>query len=498
MSANSYKQILKSTGIVGGAQVLNIVIGIFRTKIIALLLGPEGIGFLGIFQSIVDMIRNATSFGINFSGVKDIAETMDSHKEEEISKIIYVVRRWALFTGFLGLFVGIAFCIPLSKYAFGSNSYATDIVWVSFSILFTSISAGQIALLQGLRRIVQMAKATLYGSILGTILTLPLYYFYGRNGIVPGIIVVSLGSILISWLYTKNIPLKKVTLKISEIFFAGLGMAKTGLFIIISGFGVAVTMYAMRAMIVDKTDEIAGNIEIGLASVGMFQAVWTISRSYTGTLTNAMLADYFPRLSAVNRDNKAANQLINEQIEMTLLVGVPLILSMIIFAPLVINLLYSSSFDQAISLLQWQMAGTYFTLLSWPLGVLFLAKGKGQFCIMNDLSWCILYYLFVFYTWEKLGFISLGVIFPLAGLINVIMVITEVKLLSGFIFSVNNKNLIAFTFPVVVFALVNVLLFSGWIKWGINSFLLLFTMIVCYRKLNNLIDITHWIKKIRS
>lgn len=497
MSTNSYKQILKSTGIVGGAQVLNIVIGIFRTKIIALLLGPEGIGFLGIFQSIVDMIRNATSFGINFSGVKDIAEAVESSKEEEKSKIIYVVRRWALFTGFLGLLVGILFCIPLSEYAFGNNSYATDVLWVSFSILFTSISAGQIAILQGVRRIVQMAKATLYGSILGTILTLPLYYFYGRNGVVPGIIVVSLGSILISWLYTKDIPLKKVTLKISEIFFAGLGMAKTGLFIIISGFGVAVTMYAMRAMIIDKVGSGPNGIELGLASVGMFQAVWTISRSYTGTLTNAMLADYFPRLSAVNKDNEATNRLINEQLEMTLLVGVPLILLMIIFAPFVINLLYSSSFDQAIPLLQWQMAGTYFTLLSWPLGVIFLAKGKGQFCIVNDISWCILYYLLVFLTWKNLGFISLGVIFPLVGLINVFVIIIEMRLISGFVFSKNNKNLLVFTFPVVAFALVNVLLFTGWIKWCISGFLLLFTMVICYRKMNKLIDITQWIKRIR-
>lgn len=35
----SYKQIFKSTTIVGGAQIINIIIGIVRNKVIALLLG---------------------------------------------------------------------------------------------------------------------------------------------------------------------------------------------------------------------------------------------------------------------------------------------------------------------------------------------------------------------------------------------------------------------------------------------------------------------------
>ena len=64
------KELLKSTSIIGGTQIFIILLGIFRTKIIALLLGPAGLGFLGLLQSIVDIVRSSTSFGINYSAVK--------------------------------------------------------------------------------------------------------------------------------------------------------------------------------------------------------------------------------------------------------------------------------------------------------------------------------------------------------------------------------------------------------------------------------------------
>ena len=52
-SKQTYGQILKSSAIVGGSTVLNIGIGIVRTKILALLLGPGGFGLAGLYTSII-------------------------------------------------------------------------------------------------------------------------------------------------------------------------------------------------------------------------------------------------------------------------------------------------------------------------------------------------------------------------------------------------------------------------------------------------------------
>ena len=43
-SKESYKQILKATSVFGGVQIFKIVIDLLKSKIIALFLGPEGVG----------------------------------------------------------------------------------------------------------------------------------------------------------------------------------------------------------------------------------------------------------------------------------------------------------------------------------------------------------------------------------------------------------------------------------------------------------------------
>lgn len=40
----SYRRILKSTSVIGGASVINIGIGLLRSKVLAVLLGPAGVG----------------------------------------------------------------------------------------------------------------------------------------------------------------------------------------------------------------------------------------------------------------------------------------------------------------------------------------------------------------------------------------------------------------------------------------------------------------------
>ena len=46
----TYGQILKSSALIGGSSVLNIAIGIVRTKVMAILLGPAGVGLFGLYS----------------------------------------------------------------------------------------------------------------------------------------------------------------------------------------------------------------------------------------------------------------------------------------------------------------------------------------------------------------------------------------------------------------------------------------------------------------
>lgn len=482
----SHKQILKSTAVVGGAQIFSIIIGIFKTKVIAVLLGPSGVGIIGILQSTTDLVRNATSFGINFSGVKDVAEATGTGDKNRIDRTITILRRWALGTGLLGMFITIGLSIPLSNFSFGDKSYAISIAIISITLLITSISAGQIAILQGLRQIGQMAKATLYGTLLGTIITLPLYWWLGVDGIVPGMILTALGGLLISWWFASKVKIQKPKLTFAETIKGGQKMAQLGFFIVIQGFVASATLYIVRAFVASK---------LNIDAVGYYQASWMIANLYMGIVLRSMLADFFPRLSAINTDNKASIKLVNEQLEMALVVGAPMIISLMAFAGLVINVLYSSSFSISIRLLQWLMSSSFITLIAWPLGTIFLAKNKGIFTVIADGIWSLIFLFLIYYGWPYVGFYLLGIATLLASAGRVLFIIVLTHYMGYFSFSKINVSYIILYGGATIIVLLNVLFIENYLQYFISGIILTLSLVFSYDRLKRIVDIKSIVMK---
>lgn len=178
------------------------------------------------------------------------------------------------------------------------------IVLVSVVLLLTSLQEGQLALLQGLRMIGKMAKAKVAGAVAGFTLTVPMYWWLGVKGIVPAMILTAAAMLAISWWFVRGIRVEPVKLTPKETFRGGLSIAKLGFFIVVTTFASTATMYIVRSFVSQK---------IGTDGVGMFQAAWNISNVYTGLITSAMMADFFPRLSERSNDHAAMARLTNEQ-----------------------------------------------------------------------------------------------------------------------------------------------------------------------------------------
>lgn len=71
-TSQSYGQILKSTSIVGGAQGINLLLGIVRVKFAAVLIAPVGVGLVGNFQAVQGVMATLAGFGIQSSAVRDV------------------------------------------------------------------------------------------------------------------------------------------------------------------------------------------------------------------------------------------------------------------------------------------------------------------------------------------------------------------------------------------------------------------------------------------
>ena len=107
---NSYSHILKYTSLFGGVQVLSILVGLVRNKLVALILGPMGMGLLALFSSTIKLVGDSTNLGLSISAVRNMSGAYDCGDHEHLLRSISVFRHWSLLTSLFGMLV----CIVLS------------------------------------------------------------------------------------------------------------------------------------------------------------------------------------------------------------------------------------------------------------------------------------------------------------------------------------------------------------------------------------------------
>lgn len=363
---SSYRQIFKATSLFGGVQVFQILIGIIRTKFVAVLLGTAGVGIMGLFNAPLQLILSVTGLGITFSAVRDIAEAYGNDDQTRIGQTVMTLRRWSWFAGILGMLVTASLAPLLSKWTFGNSEYTWAFVWLSITMLMQTISNGQRSLLQAGRRLKYLARASVWGSLLGLLTSVPLYYFFGVKGIVPSLILTAATSLILSWFYAEKIEIPPVKMSFRETIVSGKNMVKLGLVITVTGIIGFLTGYILNAFI-SRTG--------GVDQVGLYNAGWSVIGQSTGLVFAAMTMDYYPRLSSINSDNKKITALVNQQAVMVLLILMPIIVFLIVALPLLIRLLYSSAFLPMVTFASWMVIGIILKGLVWPLGFIFPAKG---------------------------------------------------------------------------------------------------------------------------
>ena len=71
---SSYRQIVKATSLFGGVQFFQIIISVIRSKFVAILLGPAGMGIVGLLTATTGLVAGLTNFGLGTSAVKNISD----------------------------------------------------------------------------------------------------------------------------------------------------------------------------------------------------------------------------------------------------------------------------------------------------------------------------------------------------------------------------------------------------------------------------------------
>lgn len=375
---SSHRQIFKSTALVGGAQVIVLLVGLLRQKALAVWLGAEGVGLVGLFSTGVSLIGVVTGLGIGASGVRQIAESSSSGDQAKLARTARTLRLVALTTSIVGMLVTICFCRQLSLLTFGSYDFAVGYAVVGVSLLFQGISTGQIALLQGLRRLKEMAAAQIMGAALGSAVGVALIFWLREGGIAWFLVAVTAAGSLASWWFARRVVVPKPVMGWQDYSAEARGLLAMGIAFMTANLVAAGIAFFTRVLLI--------HLDMGTSSVGLYQATWALSSQYVGVVLGAMAADFSPRLTAVATDNAQTNRLVNEQMELGVLIALPGVLATLVFAPWILHLFNSSEFTDAASLVRWHMIGIFLRVLSWPLGMIVIAKGASRVFIYVEIA----------------------------------------------------------------------------------------------------------------
>lgn len=365
---NISRTIVKAMGVFGSIQVFNILCSVVRTKLVALWIGPLGMGLFAIFNSAIDMIVNIANFGMRTSATRSIS--MASDNPDKLNRISVAARRWAMWLGALGAIAMIIASPWLSEMSFGDRSHVWGYVILAIAVFANSLTLGEQAVMQGTSMLKKLAQASFYGALVGLILSIPLYYFLGEQSIVPSILCYSLSVLIFSYLIRKKgIGLQGCTLTIKDTLAIGKDFLKLGIFITLTD----VVSQTSNYIFISYLNNVA-NTE----TVGYYQAGYTLIARYTGLILSALCVEYFPRLSKVAHSNMKLNIFVSQEINIALMVLTPVIVAFILFARLIITILYTDEFFIIQNFITIGIVGMVFRVFSWCMSFVVLAKGRGK------------------------------------------------------------------------------------------------------------------------
>lgn len=483
---NNYTHILKYTGLFGGVQGLNILVGIIRNKLVALILGPAGMGLVSLFNSTLTLLSNATNLGISMSGVREISEAYDQEKENydadglracpRLCQAIRVIRFWSFLVALFGMVVCIVLSPLLNRWTFTWGNHTLHFVLLSPVVALMAITGGEMAVLKATRKLRALAASSVYSVIATLLTTVPLYYFWGQAAIVPSLLLIALIQLLLTVIFSwRQFPIQLIWTR--RQLFRGVGMVRVGIAFVFAGILGSGTDFLIRTFL---------NRLAGLDEIGFFNAGYMLTMTYAGLVFSAMETDYFPRLSAIQQTGKELNRVVNNQIEVSLLLVSPLLTAFITAAPLVVTLLYSAQFAPVTAMLKVTLLSMYFRALFLPMEYIALSRGDSVTYLIQESASDIFMLTAVIAGFALWGLTGTGVGLVVASVLIFLGDMGYIYLRYRFVLSRQAIGYLALQLLIGMLCCLLTWLFNGWLSWVCGGLLTivssLFSLFVIHKK----------------
>ena len=446
---SAYQHVLKYTSIFGGIQGLNILVSIVRTKLVAVILGPDGMGLMSLFSSTIKFVSDSTNLGIGTSAVRDMSEAFEKN-DTKVDETVITVRTWSFLTALAGTLLCIVLSPLLNRFTFSWGDHILHFILLSPVVGMTAIMSGELSILKGARKLKSLAKVSIYGVFLSVLISIPILYLMGQRGIIPSLLLLTFVQMLLVIGYSIRLYPYRLSFKKSSIN-KGMSMVRLGVAFIIRSY-------------LNYTDS--------LDAVGLYNAGYMMTMVYAGMVFSAMETDFFPRLSAVNKDIAASNMTINRQIEVSLLILSPMLVALIIALPIIIPLLYSGKFMPVLDMVQITTLALYLRAVNLPVQYLSLAKGDSLSYMFLEVIYDVPIVLLIILLYGDFGLKGIGFALLICSIVDFIVTIIYTHRKYHFNLSRQVISYMMLQIPIGIAVYIVTQTLQGWSYWTMGGLLL--------------------------
>lgn len=402
-----YKNIFKAMTLFGGVEGLNVLLGLLRAKLAATLLGPAGIGLNGIYNEAREFLHTTSNLGMDQSGTRQIAQ---AQTHEDKMQAAALTRSWILLFAIGGTLLTLVLALPISWILFSDSEHVWQVVLLAPSVGFSTMTCGEHTVLRGLQRLRALALVSVLSVVIGIVTTIPFYYVWGLDGIVPGITLSTLCIMLVNMTVAYRYCPPQFQF-VRQQLVKGKKMIQIGISFMLAGLVTHAAMLLIQTLL---------NRYGGLDSVGFYNAAYSICFTNTGIIFASLSQEYFPRLSSVFNDKAERTGSVYRQIRATFLLSLPIAAAMYLLMPWIIPLLLSDEFLPIVTIAQSAVLTLPLRAIYLPLAYLPLAAGDSKlYFAMETLSNVILV-LGVIVGYQWFGMAGLGYGLAMVNLMDMI------------------------------------------------------------------------------
>jgi len=371
--------LLKTASLSAIPTALRMVTGIITNKIVAVYIGPAGVGLLGQMNNFFAILATIASAGIGSGVVKYAAEF--SNDPEVHDRVVRTSLFLMLVPTILITIGSLLLTIPLAKFLFNDQSFAPYIAATALLIPAGVFSGFCMSLWNAHMEITKLVKRNIVATLISAA-TVPVFVipFGVKGSIIAGAVAQLILFVILlpplktsSWFsWSLFRPARDREFEPKLLRFAA--MAATSLVM------VTCVQFFIRRYIGET---------LSYTDAGIWQSLNRISEMYLQVVMTSLGVYYIPKLSSLKSTSELKSEILNGYKIIMPITGIIGFLIWL-FRHQIIAILYAPSFASMEQLFAYQMFGDFLKIGSWLLATLMVSKAMTRYFVITEIIFGIL------------------------------------------------------------------------------------------------------------